>query len=46
MREFDVQCNNVKNFINCINVLDRRYKKVKKKNKNKKMVLFDLCSSV
>lgn len=36
IRESDVQCNNVKNSINCTNFLDRRHKKAKKKNKNKK----------
>lgn len=46
MRESDVQCNNVKNSINCTNFLDRRYKKAKKKTKTKKKVLPDLCSSV
>lgn len=36
MRESDFQCNNVKNSINCTNVLDRRHKKAKKKTKTKK----------
>lgn len=36
MRESDIQCNNVKNSINCPNVLDRRHKKAKKKTKTKK----------
>lgn len=45
MRESDIQCNNVKNSINCTNFLDKRHKKAKKKQ-NKKKVLPDLCSSV
>lgn len=46
IRESDVQCNNVKNSINCTNFLDRRHKKAKTKTKTKKKVLPDLCSSV
>lgn len=35
IRESDIQCNNVKNSINCTNFLDRRHKKAKKKGKTK-----------
>lgn len=36
IRESDIQCNNVKNSINCTNFLDRRHKNAKKKQKQKK----------
>lgn len=36
MRESDVQCNNVKNSINCTYFLDRRHKKAKTKTKTEK----------
>lgn len=39
IRESDIQCNNVKNSINCTNFLDRRHKKAKKKTTEKRYYL-------